>query len=120
MMQKTFLEKISDGRTDHVRTEVSKTVYFSVHTILSHFAIPCLKLLNKEGVMPTTTTRRRVRTANRQRKAPSTQAGNYVREEMHKTKKGTKGVKSRKQAIAIGLSKARQDGVKVRRKTRAA
>lgn len=91
MMQKTFLEKISDERTDHVRTEVSKTVYFSVHTILSHFAIPCLKLLNKEGVMSTTTTRRRVRTANHQGKAPSTQAGNYVREKMHKTKKERRG-----------------------------
>jgi hypothetical protein len=68
--------------------------------------------------MPTKTTRRRARQAKREGKAPSTQAGAYVREEMHKTKKGTKGVKSRKQAIAIGLSKARRDGVTVPRKRR--
>jgi hypothetical protein len=37
----------------------------------------------------------------------------------HLTENGTKGVKFRKLAIAIGLSKARQDGVEVRRKTRA-
>ncbi len=66
--------------------------------------------------MPTTTTSRRAQIAKREGKAPSTQAGEYVREEMHKTKKGTKGVKSRKQAVAIGLSKARQDGVKIPRK----
>jgi len=53
-------------------------------------------------------------------KAPSTQAGEYVREEMHKTKKGTKEVQSRKQAVAIGHSKARRDGVNVPRKKRAA
>lgn len=58
--------------------------------------------------------------ATRQGKAPSTQAGEYVREEMHKTKKGTKEVQSRKQAVAIGQSKARQDGVNVPRKKRAA
>ena len=47
------------------------------------------------------------------------QAGKYVREEMHKTKKGTKEVQSRKQAVAISHSKARQDGVNVpRKKTR--
>ena len=60
--------------------------------------------------MPKNTTRRRMQSAKRLGKAPS----------MHKTKKGTQGVKSRKQAVAIGLSKARQDGVKVPRKTRAA
>lgn len=57
--------------------------------------------------------------ATRQGKAPSTQACEYVREEMHKTKKGTKEVQSRNQAVAIGHSKARQDGVNVpRKKTR--
>ncbi|MEP6890304.1 MAG: DUF6496 domain-containing protein [Nitrospirota bacterium] len=61
-----------------------------------------------------------MQSATRQGKAPSTQAGDYVREEMHKTKKGTKEVQSRKQAVAIGHSKARQDGVNVPRKKRAA
>lgn len=118
MMQKTWVEKISEKQT--VEAEMSHIVYFSIHSILSHFAIPCLKLLNKEGVMRTTTRRRRAQTARRQGKTSSTQAGEYGREAMHKTKKRTRGVKSGKQAIAIGLSKARQDGVIVRRKTRAA
>lgn len=84
---------------------MSRMVYFSIHSILSRFAIPCLKLLHKEGDMPTATTRRRAQTAKRRGEAPS----------MHKTKKGTRGGQTRNQA-AIGLSKARQDGVKVRRK----
>ena len=117
MMQKTCVENTSEEQT--VEAEMSHIVYFSVHSILSHFAIPCLKLLNKEGILRTKTTRRRAQTARRQGKAPSTQAGEYGREAMHKTKKRTRGVKSRKQAIAIGLSKARQDRVNVRRKTRA-
>lgn len=120
MMQKIRRDEISGEQTCDNEAEMSRVVYFSVHSILSHFAIPCLKLLHKEGIMPTQTTRRRAQTAKRQGKTPSTQAGEYVREEMHKTKKGTKRVKSRKQAIAIGLSKARQDGVNVRRKKRAA
>lgn len=50
-------------------------------------------------------------------KAPSTQAGEFVREEMHQYEEGKKIPKSRKQAIAIGLSKARQAGIKVPKKT---
>ena len=70
--------------------------------------------------MPNKTTHRRAQTAKRQGKSPSTQAGAYVQEEMHKiNKKGTKGVKFRKQAVAIGLYKARRDGVKVPQKKRA-
>ena len=49
----------------------------------------------------------------------STQVGEYVREEMAPAENGTKGMKSRKLTIAIGLSKDRQEGVNVRRKTRA-
>jgi Family of unknown function (DUF6496) len=67
--------------------------------------------------MPNNTTRNRARTAKRQKKAPSTQAGEYVREEMHRAKR-RKGTKSRKQAVAIGLSKARRDGINVPRKKR--
>jgi hypothetical protein len=68
--------------------------------------------------MPTKTTRRRAQQAKREGKAPTTQAGEFVREEMHRTKKGTRGVKSKKQAVAIGLSKARRAGVKVPDRTR--
>jgi hypothetical protein len=46
-------------------------------------------------------------------KAPSTQAGEFVREEMHHVREGKHGARSTKQAIAIGLSKARRAGVKL-------
>jgi len=44
-------------------------------------------------------------------KAPSTQAGEFVREEMHHIREGKHGARSAKQAVAIGLSKARRAGV---------
>lgn len=66
--------------------------------------------------MPEKKTKTRARKAKREGKAPSTQAGEYVREEMHHKKTGKHRVKNRKQAIAIGLSKARRSGVKVPRK----
>jgi hypothetical protein len=47
-------------------------------------------------------------------KAPSTQAGEFVREEMEHIRKGKHGARSTKQAIAIGLSKARRAGVPLR------
>jgi hypothetical protein len=46
-------------------------------------------------------------------KAPSTQAGEYVREEIEHVREGVHGARSTKQAIAIGLSKARRAGVKL-------
>jgi hypothetical protein len=66
--------------------------------------------------MPSSTTKARAQRAKRQGKAPTTQAGEFVREEMHHAKRGKHPVKSRKQAVAIGLSKARRAGVKVPRK----
>jgi Family of unknown function (DUF6496) len=44
-------------------------------------------------------------------KSPSTAAGEFVREEMHHIREGKHGARSTKQAIAIGLSKARRAGV---------
>jgi hypothetical protein len=67
--------------------------------------------------MPEKKTLQRARRAKAQGKAPTTQAGEFVREEMEHAKKGKHRVKSRKQAIAIGLSKARRSGVKVPRKS---
>ena len=67
--------------------------------------------------MPTKTARKGARKDKRSGKSASTQAGNYVKQEMRRLKKGgSKKPKNRKQAIAIGLSEARQDGVKVGRK----
>jgi hypothetical protein len=53
----------------------------------------------------------RARKARREGKAPTTQAGEFVREEIEHVREGRHGARSAKQAIAIGLSKARRAGV---------
>src|SRR4051812_39338160 len=63
--------------------------------------------------MPEPQTLERARQDKREGKAPSTQAGEFVREEMHHIRGGKHGARSTKQAIAIGLSKARRAGVKL-------
>jgi hypothetical protein len=63
--------------------------------------------------MPEKKTLRRARKAKREGKAPSTQAGEFVREEIEHVRRGKHGARSTKQAIAIGLSKARREGVKL-------
>jgi hypothetical protein len=63
--------------------------------------------------MPEKETLRRAQRDRRQGKAPSTQAGEFVREEMHHIREGKHGARSTKQAIAIGLSKARRAGVRL-------
>jgi len=50
----------------------------------------------------------------REGKAATTQAGEFVREEMHHIREGKHGARNTKQAIAIGLSKARRAGVDVK------
>ena len=64
--------------------------------------------------MPEKKTLERARKAKREGKAPSTQAGEFVREEMEHIREGKHGARSTKQAIAIGLSKARRAGVKLK------
>ena len=64
--------------------------------------------------MPEKQTLERARRDKAQGKAASTQAGEFVREEMHHIREGKHGARSAKQAIAIGLSKARRAGVKLR------
>jgi hypothetical protein len=64
--------------------------------------------------MPEQETIERAREDAREGKSPSTQAGEFVREEMHHIREGKHGARSAKQAIAIGLSKARRAGVKLR------
>jgi hypothetical protein len=61
--------------------------------------------------MPDKATLKRARKDKRQGKAPTTQAGEFVREEIEHIREGKHGVRSTKQAIAIGLSKARRAGV---------
>jgi hypothetical protein len=64
--------------------------------------------------MPERKTMERVRRDKRQGKSASTQAGEFVREEIHHVREGKHGARSAKQAIAIGLSKARRAGVKLK------
>jgi Family of unknown function (DUF6496) len=61
--------------------------------------------------MPAQETIRRVGRDKQQSKSPSTQAGEFVREEMKDVRRGVHGARSTRQAIAIGLSKARRAGV---------
>jgi hypothetical protein len=63
--------------------------------------------------MPERKTIERARQDKREGKAPSTQAGEFVKEEMEHIREGKHGARSAKQAIAIGLSKARRAGVKL-------
>ena len=63
--------------------------------------------------MPDKETLQRAREDAREGKAPSTQAGEFVKEEMDHIREGKHGARSTKQAIAIGLSKARRAGVKL-------
>jgi Family of unknown function (DUF6496) len=64
--------------------------------------------------MPEKETLERARKAKKQGKSASTQAGEFVKEEMDHVREGKHGARSPQQAIAIGLSKARRAGVKLR------
>ena len=61
--------------------------------------------------MPTKATLEKARKAKREGKAPSTQAGAFVHEEIEKVRRGDHGARSPQQAIAIGLSEARRAGI---------
>ncbi len=61
--------------------------------------------------MPDKKTLERARRDRDEGKSASTQAGEFVKEEMEHVKEGRHGARSRKQAVAIGLQKARRAGV---------
>jgi hypothetical protein len=63
--------------------------------------------------MPEKRTIERAKQDKREGKSPTTQAGEFVREEIHHIREGKHGARSTRQAIAIGLSKARRAGVKL-------
>src|SRR5436305_4012405 len=69
--------------------------------------------VKETNTMPEKETIERAREDEREGKAPTTQAGEFVREEMEHIREGKHGARSTKQAIAIGLSKARRAGVKL-------
>jgi hypothetical protein len=68
----------------------------------------------KGAIMPDKRTLERARRDKEEGKSASTQAGEFVREEIEHVRKGVHGARSTKQAIAIGLSKARRAGVKLK------
>jgi hypothetical protein len=63
--------------------------------------------------MPEKKTLAKARQAKREGKSPSTQAGAFVEEQMKRVGVRKQGVKSRQQAIAIGLSEARRAGIDI-------
>lgn len=67
----------------------------------------------EEDGMPEKRTIERAKEAEREGRSPTTQAGEFVREEIHHVREGKHGARSTKQAVAIGLSKARRAGVKL-------
>jgi len=71
-------------------------------------------MAKKEGTMPEKETLERAEEDRREGKSPSSQAGEFVREEIEHVREGRHGARSAKQAIAIGLSKARRAGIKLR------
>jgi len=68
----------------------------------------------RRTIMPQRRTIEKARKDKRAGKAPTTQAGEFVHEEIRKIRRGEHGAKSARQAIAIGLSKARRAGVPLR------
>jgi len=71
------------------------------------------KALARPSGMPKASVRKKAAQDRAEGKSGSTQAGEFVREEMHHIREGKHGARSTKQAIAIGLSKARRAGVDV-------
>jgi len=71
-------------------------------------------VFHKKNVMPEKNTTRKAQRDRRQGKSPSTQAGEFVHEEIKNIRKGNHGARNAKQAIAIGLSKARRAGVNLK------
>jgi len=69
--------------------------------------------------MPSKETVRKAKADLRQGKSPTTAAGEFVREEIEHIREGKHGARSTKQAIAIGLSKARRAGVPLKPPKRA-
>jgi hypothetical protein len=65
--------------------------------------------------MPQEKTIKRAQEDKREGKSPSTQASEFVREEIHHVRQGKHGARSARQAVAIGLSKARRAGVKLQK-----
>src|SRR5438128_9309566 len=118
---------LGEGRGEGSNFRLVRNLFFSVPALcrrsqsasarLSSRHVACTAstpIEYEEGVMPEKETLRRAAKDRRQGKSASTQAGEFVREEMHHIREGKHGASSPEQAIAIGLSKARRAGVNLR------
>jgi hypothetical protein len=85
-----------------------------LHVVFTVQLLHRLRHPRRSNVMPEKKTREAAARDKREGKSASTQAGEYVKEEIEHVREGKHGVKSTKQAIAIGLSKARRAGVKAK------
>src|SRR5439155_8941552 len=90
--------------------DIASPILGSIGTL---FASRNYSFSQKECHMPEKETVERAKRDKAEGKAPTTQAGEFIREEMHHIREGKHGARSTKQAIAIGLSKARRAGVKL-------
>ena len=97
-----YLPKSSEALSRRVRYSYARALF-------------CFEFVQRKEIdyMPEKETLERARKDKREGKAPSTQAGEFVREEIEHIREGKHGARSTKQAIAIGLSKARRAGVKL-------
>src|SRR5437867_11540420 len=112
--RRTFCRWVSVKRPAVIWLHPCKRSSTSFTSILA----PCLQgngedPLGKESNVPEKQTIEKAKRAKRSGKAPTTQASEFVREEMHHVREGKHGARSTKQAIAIGLSKARSAGVEL-------
>ena len=112
-----------DRRREGALLNVSKKLFSSMPCecglpylrpgLKSHYGQPRASWKSEDAFMPEKKTIERAREDARAGKASTTQAGEFVREEMHHIREGKHGARNTKQAIAIGLSKARRAGVKL-------
>lgn len=89
------------------------TNHVSTTAITCSFLETAQEMQNLKESMPDQETLKRLRQDRHEGKSPSTQAGEFIREEIHHIREGVHGARSTKQAIAIGLSKARRAGVRL-------
>jgi hypothetical protein len=73
--------------------------------------MPQSEWMDRGETMPDKKTVNKARELKKEGKSPSTQAGEFIREEIDKIRQGEHGARSTEQAIAIGLSEARRAGV---------
>jgi hypothetical protein len=110
-----FCRRYSNGRREERGMPAYGGRFNERCSLGMQLAVDCEKTSpgNGRGSMPEKGTIARARRDKRAGKSASTQAGEYVREEMEHVREGRHGARSPKQAIAIGLSKARRAGVKL-------